>query len=458
MSGQLFGGVFARGEAAAAVGDRAWLAAMVEVEVALAGASADAGLLPRTVADRIATAAPAVPLDAGALGAAAAAGAGNPVPALVRALAAAIDDGSPEGAAAAGALHRGATSQDVLDSAAMLVVRRALGPTVADLDAAAERCAALAAAHRDTPVIGRTLLQQAVPTSFGLVAAGWLNGLDEATAELRRCRDDVPALQLGGAVGTLAPLGRDGIAIHAALARRLQLREPALPWHTVRVRLHRLAGALGAVAALTAKIAGDVVLGAQTEIGELSEAGDGRGGSSTMPHKRNPVAAVGAVACATRVPGLVATLLTAGGLQQHQRAAGGWQAEWETLCDLLRLTGAAAAWLRESLERLRVDPRRMAENLERTGGLVHAEAVAAALAPALGGVAAHDLVADACRRAAAEGTSLRDALLADPEVAGRLGTDGVDRALDPRGHHDSGGAFVDRALATHRARTGDRGR
>ncbi|MGE4427461.1 MAG: 3-carboxy-cis,cis-muconate cycloisomerase [Solirubrobacteraceae bacterium] len=451
----LFAGLFARGPAAATVTDRAWIAAMLDAEVALAQASADAGRLDPDHAARIAAAADPDAFDPAALGRAAAEGAGNPVPALVRTLVERVDDGTPEGREAAGAVHRGATSQDVVDTAAMLIVRRALAALRPDLQRAADACADLAAAHRDTPIVGRTLMQQAVPTTFGLKAAGWLVGLDDARGRVDRAdRDDVAA-QLGGAVGTLAALGDDGIAVHAAFAAQLGLAEPTVPWHTSRTRVVAITSALATVAAAVGKVAGDIVLLAQTEVGEVHEdpagGGSGRGGSSTMPHKRNPVAAVSARACAMRVPGLVATLVSAAGSHEHERAAGAWHAEWEPLTELLRVTGSAVAWLAESLPALRVDRDRMRENLDRTGGLIMTEAVVAALTPTLGRLPAHDRVSAAARRAVDDGVPLRDVLRADPEIDGRLGTDGIDRALDPARYVGSAGAFVDRALAAHRA-------
>ncbi|WP_320669433.1 alpha/beta fold hydrolase [Patulibacter defluvii] len=455
----LFGGVLARAAAADAVTDHGWLQAMLDAEAALALALADRGLLERDAGDRIVAAADAARFDPDALGAAAAAGAGNPVPALVRALTAAVDGEAPVARAAAAGVHRGATSQDVLDSAAMLVARRATAEILIDLEAAAGRCAALAREHRTTAAIGRTLLQQATPTSFGLRCATWLNGLDEAAAELAAARRDALAAQLGGAVGTLAPLGDAGPEVADAFARRLGLAAPTLPWHTVRVRPLRLAGALATVAAITGKIAGDVVLLAQTEVAEVHEqGGPGRGGSSTMPHKRNPVAAVSARAAAVRVPGLVATLLAAAD-QPQERAAGHWQAEWEAWSDLLRLTGVAVAWLREALDRLRVDREAVAAALAVTHGLVLAEAAASALAPALGRVPAHDLVADASRRAAAEDRPLAAVLAAEPAVRDALGDQAeadLREALDPARHLGAAPVFVDRALAAHERRPGPR--
>src|SRR3954451_9218619 len=301
----LFTDLFARGGVAACVDDRAWLQAMLDFESTLAYGLASAGLAPGSAAEAIAGKCDANMYDVAEIGRGAG-DKGTPVPGLVRALGAELPDD------AAAHVHRGATSQDVLDTAAMLVGRRALGPLLDDLVACADACAALAERHRSTPAVRRTLLQQALPLTFGLKAAGWLVGLDEARAELAGVRERVPALQLGGAVGTLASLGEHGLEVAAEAARQLELAEPTVPWHTVRLRPALLAGALGAAAGVIGKVARDVTLLAQTEVGEASEAGgDGRGGSSTMPHKRNPVAAVAAEACAQRVPGLVATMLGA---------------------------------------------------------------------------------------------------------------------------------------------------
>jgi 3-carboxy-cis,cis-muconate cycloisomerase len=441
--GGLFDGVLARGRVREEVGDRAWLQAMLDVEAALARAQARVGLIPAEHAEAVTRACRADAFDLGAIGAAAAAS-GNPVVPLVRALTEAVPG------PAAGAVHNGATSQDVLDSAAMLVARRALGPLLADLEAAADAAAGLAAAHRSTLMAGRTLLQQALPVTFGLKAAGWLVGLDEAAhrlAELRRTR---LAVQLGGAAGTLAALGPAGGEVLAALAGELGLEEPPLPWHTVRTRVAELAGALGAAAGVAGKIARDVTLLAQTEVAEVRERGPaGRGGSSTLPHKRNPVAAVATLACAEQAPGLVATLLAAM-VQEHERAAGAWHAEWRPLGELLRTTGSAAAWLRDCLERLEVDPERMRRNLDATGGLLLAERVATVLAPRLGRLAANELVGQACAEAVAAGRPLAGVLRQRPEVRDLLEPGEVERLLDPAGYLGSAEAFVERALRARR--------
>lgn len=291
--------------------DRAWLQAMLDVEAALGGPALSAG-----------------DFDLGELGRAAAEHASPVVPLAER-----FRD-----------THAGATSQDILDTAMMLVAKRARAPLLTDARAAADGAAALARGHRDTAVMGRTLLQEAVPTTFGLKAAGWMTAIDEAGAALRA----VPlAVQMGGPVGHRDP------AVATRVAGLLGLEAPVLAWHTDRVRPARLAGALGVLAGALAKVARDVTLSPW-----LREGVPGRGGSSAMAHKRNPVAAVSVLACTRRVPGLVATMLAAME-QEHERAAGAWQAEWGTMTELLRLTGSAAAWARDLLEHLEVDARAM---------------------------------------------------------------------------------------------------
>jgi 3-carboxy-cis,cis-muconate cycloisomerase len=430
---ELFGAIEARGGAAEATSDAAWLQAMLDFEAALARAQAGAGLIGDADADAIAAACRAELYDPGEIGAAAA-GMGNPAGPLVKALTATVEG------PAAGHVHRGATSQDVLDTAAMLVARRALDPLLADLAGAAEAAARLAEAHRDTPMAGRTLLQQAVPVTFGLKAAGWMTALDESGARLAELRDTRLAVQLGGAAGTLASLGDAGPEVLARLAAELGLQEPVMSWHTLRTRVGELAGAVGGAAGAIGKAARDITLMAQTEVAELHE--DVSGGSSTMPHKQNPIAAVAALACSSQAPGLAATLLAAM-IQEHERAAGAWHAEWRPFSDLLAVTGSAAAWLRTSLEGLRVDSKRMRANLDATGGLLMAERVATALAPELGRLQAHELV----ERAAASGEPFADAL----ERATELGRAQIERLLDPSEYLGSAGEFVDRALAAHRA-------
>jgi 3-carboxy-cis,cis-muconate cycloisomerase len=440
MPGALFAGLFSRGEAAEQTGDRALLRAMVDIELALVRALVGAGLAPADAAlglpdsDEL-----ALGLDAGALGRAAGEQ-GTPVPALVKALRRQLGEHP-----AAAHLHRGATSQDIIDTGLMLVARRALRPLLADLAAAADACALLAGSHRCTVQPGRTLLQQAVPVTFGLKAAGWLAGLDDARRRLDRIAEQDLALQFGGAVGTLAALGDRGLDVMDALARELQLSPTALPWHTIRIRPARLACELAVTLGVLGKIARDMTLLAQTEVGEAAEGGGaGRGGSSTMPHKRNPVASVAILACAQRAPGLAATILAAM-VQEHERAAGSWQAEWEPLLELLRLAGSAASSLQELLRGIEVEPDRMRDNVALTGGLVMTESVVAALSGALGLPRAQQLVEQAAR---VDG-SLRETLLAISEIRNALGPGGLDAALDPAGYLGVSGELIDRALAAH---------
>ncbi|MFR9780091.1 3-carboxy-cis,cis-muconate cycloisomerase [Micromonospora sp. MS34] len=416
--------------------DRALLQAMLDAEAALVAAAADRGVVPRSAADAIVAQCRADRYDPVALGRAGE-NAGNPVVPLVRALTEAVPQ------AARAWVHLGATSQDIIDTALVLVAVRAAGPLLGHLDVAAAAAARLAAAHRDTVMVGRTLGQQAAPTTFGLKAAGWLVALGEAGDRLRQVRAALPA-QLGGAVGTLAALGPAGPAIADGYAERLGLAASPLPWHTRRQPLLDLATALGGLLAASGKVAVDVGLLAQTEVGEAAEGGAGRGGSSAMPHKRNPVDSVLVTSAARRGPGLVATLLT-GAVQEHERATGAWHAEWEPLLDLLHLAGGAAARTARMLDGLRVDPERMRANLDASGGLVLAEAVTARLARALGRSAAHDAVARAARQPA-----FRDALRADPEVRAHLSEPEIGEALDPHGWLGSAGLFVDRALAAYR--------
>jgi 3-carboxy-cis,cis-muconate cycloisomerase len=441
----LFAGLFDTG--GTRTGDGAWLQAMLDTEAALARALERAGLAPDGTGAAITAAAVVRRFDLGELGREAAK-TGNPVPALARALRALVP------ADAAGAVHRGATSQDILDTAAMLLAKRGLQSTGADLAAAADAAATLAEAHTGTIMIGRTLLQQAVPVTFGLVAAGWLTSLDEARAGLAEVAAHRLAVQYGGAAGTLSALGSDGPRVAILLAEELGLAVPVLPWHTDRLRIVQLAAALAGAAAALGKIARDVTLLAQSEIAEVSEGGEGRGGSSAMPQKRNPVGAVLILGCTRRVPGLLATL-TASAEQEHQRAAGAWHAEWEPLGDLLRLTGSAASWGAGLLGGLQVDAGRMRANLDAAGGFPMAEPVAALLAPALGPGEAHELIAAASARAAAAGQPLGDALTSgetgEALVEAGISAQQIKAALDPAGYLGSAAAFTNAAVAAHRA-------
>ena len=438
----LFSALFARGAVAAETSDGAVLQALLDVEAGLARALAHARIVPPSAAQAVSEAARADRFDLAAL-AEASSGAGNPVPALVKALLAQLP---PEAAAA---VHTGATSQDIVDSALMLIIKRAVPHVLEDVAGAASACARLARQHGATVLSGRTLLQQATPISFGLKAAGYLHALDQAVAHLQQlCRSQL-LVQLGGASGTLSVLESRGVEIARLLAAELGLAEPTLPWHTLRMPMLQWASGLGMTAAVLGKIARDITLLAQSEVDEVSEPEvPGRGISSTMPHKRNPVGAIVALSCTRRVPALVASMLGAAE-QEHERAAGAWHAEWETLLELLRLTGSAAHWMREVLEGLQVNPARMRANLDAGQDFPLAERVSSALTPALGKAAAQSSVRDAVLRAAKSGERLRDTL--DPALLERAGIDDAtfQALLDPHNDLGSAAAFIERALAEH---------
>jgi 3-carboxy-cis,cis-muconate cycloisomerase len=443
---ELFRPIFAPDEFREAVSGRAWLQAMLDAEGALAVAEARAGLIPQQAAETIVSCCEAERFDPEEIGRKGRAQ-GNPVPPLVRALTEAVSGVSED---AARHVHRGATSQDITDTAAMLVSRRALDLLLTEVDGIAAACASLADTHRDTLMPGRTLLQQALPTTFGLKAASWLVSVLEARDRLLDVRESGLAVQLGGAAGTLASLGPAGVRVLGEFARVLDLAEPVVPWHTDRSRIAEIGDALSLVAGVVGKISQDVILMAQTEVGEVAEpAGEGRGGSSTLPHKRNPILSVIAAASTRRVLDLSHTLQAAM-VGEHERAIGAWHSEWEALSDALALTGGAAAAVREVTEGLEVYPERMWENLDATGGLLLAENVTTVAAEHLGRLKAHDLVEAASHRALEGGGPLREELLSDPVLSDVLSEDEIDAALDPAGYLGSAGEFVDRALKLYR--------
>ncbi|MBZ6080314.1 3-carboxy-cis,cis-muconate cycloisomerase [Streptomyces olivaceus] len=422
---------------ASATGDRAYLRALLDAEAALTRAQAAVGAAPAEAADAVSGAADPAAFDARSLAERARAG-GNPVIPLVADLTAAV--GEPYGPY----VHRGATSQDVLDTATTLVAARALDLLLPDLTRTERALARLAAEHRDTPMAGRTLTQHAVPTTFGLKAAGWRTLVLDARDRITAVRDTLP-VQLGGAAGTLAAFGAygatDPVALIAAYARELGLRAPLLPWHTLRTPVADLAGCLAFAAGALGKIAADVLTLARTEIGEVAE-GSG-GGSSAMPHKANPVRSTLIAAAARRAPQLAATLY--GSLvAEDERPAGAWHAEWESLRDLLRLTGGAARDAAELTERLRVRPDVMRAHLGLTHGLIVSERLSAELAPVLGRARAKELLTELARRAYREDRPLGELLSDVPE----LRDSGLDLAAltDPARYTGCAGALTDRAL------------
>jgi len=401
MSDGLFTQTHQRGAVRDEVSSRAWLRAMLEAEAALAGACADAGVFPAATADAITAACADTDRYHDAELGASAAQTGNPVVGLVAAIQGAVPDD------VAIYVHYGATSQDIIDTAAMLVTRRAMTVLGTDLGGCAQAAASLVARHRDTPMVARTLLQQAVPSTFGLKAASWLHGIELISRRLTDLQQQLPA-QLGGAAGTLEGYPDPGSGLHVArsFAARVGLVNSRLPWHTLRYPIGDLAGALATTAGVLGKIALDLVLLAQTEVGEITIPEDGRGGSSTMAHKRNPVAAIAARSAAKRAPGLAATLFSSME-QEHERAAGAWQAEWPALSELLVCVGSAAAWLNNALECFDLDADRMAANLAALGSSATTGCAAALVDRALADhrLMTGDTGADEDPRPAMEGTN-----------------------------------------------------
>ena len=427
-----FAAIFVPQDLRDAVSDRAWLQGMLDAEHALARAGVPVGLVPADAALRIGEACRADRFDAAGIADDGRA-VGNPAEPLVRELRTAV------GADAAEYVHLGATSQDIVDTAAMLVSRHAAALVLAELDRLADGCAELARTHRSTPMAARTLLQQAVPTTFGLKAAGWLLAVLEARRRLAAVRDERLAAQLGGAAGTLAALGDDALEIVRLYAQELGLAEPLLPWHANRQRVAELGAALDAAAGAAAKVGRDIVLLAQSEVGEVAEALGG--GSSTMPQKRNPVRSTLAVAC-ERLAHAHAGVLLGELAHEHERAVGGWHAEWEALSGALAFAGGAAAAAADAVGELEVDAGRMRANLEASGGLVVAERISFALTTRLGRGQAHAIVAEA-----AQAPSFREALLADQRTG--LAADELDALLDPTGYLGAAEALVDRALGEY---------
>ncbi|MFF8600106.1 3-carboxy-cis,cis-muconate cycloisomerase [Streptomyces sp. NPDC015232] len=425
--------------AEAATGDGAFLRALLDAEAALARAQAATGAVPAEAARAITEAAADAHRFAPHRLALQARAGGNPVIPLVGALREAAGEWGAH-------VHRGATSQDVLDTAAMLVAARTLGTVLDDLARAERALAALAAAHRDTVMAGRTLTQHAVPTTFGLKAAGWRALVLDARDRTTAVRDGLPA-QLGGAAGTLAALADhqpdgDATGLPAAYAAELGLAAPLLPWHTLRTPIADLAGALAHTAGALGKIAADVLTLARTELGELAE-GTG-GGSSAMPHKANPVRATLVLAAARRAPHLAAGLYGCL-VAEDERPAGAWHAEWEPLRELLRLVGGAAHHTAALVTTLRVDPAAMRANLDRTGGLLVAERLATALTPRLGRAAARDLVAELATRTRTENRPLAELLAERAESTG-LDPDELTALTDPTRATGHAGALTDRAV------------
>jgi len=427
---------------AAQLSDDALLGAMARFEGALALASVAPGFVPDAAAKTIAGVAGAVRFDAAAIAAAARLSGTLTLP-LVKALTEQVAAVSEE---AARYVHFGATSQDVMDTGLALCLVPAGERILALSRRLGDAAAVLAKRHAKTPSVSRTLLQPGVPVPFGWKAAVWLSMVARGHAAFRRAASDARLLQLGGAGGTLSAYGEKGDALAEELAQRLGLRRAAVTWHSTRDGLARLGAESAILAGTAAKVARDVSLMMQPEVGEASEpVAAGRGGSSAMPHKRNPVGCLAAMENGLRAPALAATLL-AQLAPEHERGLGQWQGQWSTLRDLLAGTAGALAAMAEVLEGLSVDERALRANLDRSRGLVFSENVSLHLARKLGKAAAHALTERLCEASVREGRTLADVLRADP-AAKSMRDDEIDALFDPARTYGSAGPMIERALA-----------
>ncbi len=438
----LFDDLFYSGPMLAVFSDENRLRRMLEFESALASAEAACGLFPASAAKAITAECRFEILDLKALQAGAARTGTLALP-LVQQLSEAVGRRDAE---AAKYVHWGATSQDVIDTGFILQAREALDLIEGAVVGLCAELATLAERHAGTIMAGRTWLQLAVPITFGWKAAGWLDAMLRHRERLREVRERTLVLQFGGAAGTLASLGADGCRVSEKLASILRLAHPDISWHATRDRVGEIASVLGLVTATLGKIAKDVSLLMQTEVAEAFEScGAGRGVSSTMPQKRNPVSCAAILAASARVPALVATVLT-GTVQEHERGVGSWPAEWETLPEIFNLCAGALERATELVSGLEIDGERMRTNLELTGGLVMAEAVVTALALHFGKSAAHEFVTRGCQRALQEKGTLREALLGDPEFSTLMAETELDAALDPANYLGASRMSIDRVL------------
>jgi len=445
---ELLAPLFGTPEASAIFADRTRLQGMLDFEAALARAEARVGVIPPGAAEAIGRSCRAELFDLFRL-AEGAAKAGNPAIPTVSALTALVAAADAE---AARYVHWGATSQDAMDTGLVLQLRQLATVLGEDLERLSAALAGRAEEHKATLLAGRTWLQHAAPVTLGMKLAGWLDAVERHAERLEEVRSRALVLQLGGAAGTLAALGRQGLEVAEALAADLGLALPAIPWHAERDRLAEVAAFLGLLIGTLGKMARDLSLLMQTEVAEAFEpAEEGRGVSSSMPQKRNPVAAAVALAAAARAPGLVSTMISAM-VQEHERGLGGWHAEWETLPELASLAAGALRQMTATIEGLEVDAARMRANLDATGGAILAEAAAVALAPRIGRPQAHELVERAARRARETGRKLQDVLGEDPAASAHLSARDLAAVFDPRHYLGQSVRFVDRVLAQRRKR------
>jgi 3-carboxy-cis,cis-muconate cycloisomerase len=451
MSGRLIESLATTPALAALFSDESVLQAMLEFETALARAEARHGLIPMQAADTIAAAIRPDKFDTSVL-ADAAFRAGTPAIPLVKMLTEQVRKADAESARF---VHWGATSQDLADTAMSLVLKRAEPVLIADLLRLEKALGDLSEQHKESVMVGRTLLQPAPPVTFGLKAAGWQASIGRGRRRLQKAFRVAAVLQFGGASGTLASLGDRGIQVSETLSADLGFGDaPAAPWHTQRDQLATLICACGVLTGSLGKMARDISLLMQCEVGEAAEpAGEGRGGSSTMPNKRNPTACSLTLAAAHRVPGLVASFLSAM-LQEHERSVGGWQAEWPVVAAVIQSTGAAIASMAEVAEGLSVDVLKMQLNIENTNGVIFAERAMMLLGAKLGRDVAHKLVEAAVRKSVKEGSNLAAVLAGTAEVNTHLSPAELEELETPEQYLGSADAFR-KALALESNREDD---
>lgn len=428
--------------------DTASVQALLDFEAALARAQAKAGLIPAAASSVISSNCRSAKFDLNTLASAAPLSANLAIP-LVKQLTALV---AGQDQNAARFVHWGATSQDIIDTGLVLQIRRALPSILGSLDSLCDSLTNLADTHRLTPIVARTLLQQALPTSFGFIVAGWLDAFLRSRSRILALNENALVLQFGGAVGTLAALGPHGPSVAKNLAAELSLPLPAAPWHSHRDRIGEIAWAFALLSATLNKIAHDLALHMQTEVQELAEPhAPGRGGSSTMPHKQNPVSCAAILAATTCVPGLVNTILTAQS-GEHQRGLGSWHSEWTTLPEIVRLSAGALHHLATLAPNLQINTARMRENLELTRGFIYAEAVSMTLSEKLGRTSAHEKVEAACKLAHSSGRHLREVIASQSDFSSLLSAAEIGRLFDPLNYLGSSSVMIDAVLHAARAR------
>ncbi|MDP9146922.1 MAG: 3-carboxy-cis,cis-muconate cycloisomerase [Acidobacteriota bacterium] len=439
--------LFGWDEVAQVFRDDARLQKMLDFEAAFARAEGAAGVIPSSAASAIAGKCRVELFDLSGIGAGAAL-AGNLAIPLITQLKALVDTDDKE---AARYVHWGATSQDAIDTGTVLQLRQALELIAGELKRLCDALAQLAMKYRGTVIVGRTWMQHAVPTTLGVKFASWLDALARHRTRLRETTQRCLVLQFGGAVGTLALLGSQADTVANGLARELKLSVPPAPWHSHRDRMAEIATTMGLLTGTLGKIARDISLHMQTEIGEMFEpAGEGRGGSSTMPHKRNPVGCAAILSAATRVPALVSTMLSAM-VQEDERGMGGWHAEWETLPEIVCLTGGAVHKLAQIVPEMEMDSERMRENLGLSKGMIFAEGLTAALGEKIGRVQARKQIEAACQRAGVGKQELRSVIEKNTELSKHLSSAELDQLFDARNYSGSANQFIDQVIEGYKS-------